>query len=601
MGVLQKAVQTYDAWQNGNWIISENHEPMAPIAHMTVRPTYIVTIDSNGNFQSVERYKKDGLKIPIPVTEESSGRANSPAPHGLCDNLGYVSNYFDTKKYGLYCNQLKEWIEFDPKQPKLEAIYEYVCSGTIIDDVKNFLEIDDISGEDKSTIAWIVNGTEASFSEVWKDKELFESFKNFYLYKISAGKRDVCYIEGSNQLSAAQHLKGVFSKSGNAKIISANDSTNFTFKGRFIDSDEAVTVGYIASQKAHNALKWILSNFSDVKGSRAFVCWNPNGKTVPKVTNNLLLRGDSNERLNFADYKAKLNGVLSGYRTNLPEGENIVIAAFDAATTGRLSISYYNEINGSDFLDRIKYWDETCCWDSGFYGVEGPSLYEIIKFAFGTKRDTNNVAYLDVDEKIIGEQMQRLIHCRVDKAKFPVDIMKALVVKAGNLQIYDAKIRNRLLFVSCAAIRKFRIDKFGLEEDKEMALDPERKDRSYQYGRLLALLEKAEKDTFDKDEKRETNAIRMQSVFVQRPAYAVKIITEQVKKASYPRLSIGARMFYEKEIGKIWEILSDFPEHEINKPLSETYLLGYYLQKNIMYTSNKNNINEDNQEDLENE
>lgn len=37
-------------------------------------------------------------------------------------------------------------------------------------------------------------------------------------------------------------------------------------------------------------------------------------------------------------------------------------------------------------------------------------------------------------------------------------------------------------------------------------------------------MEKIERDTYDASENRETNAIRMQSVFVQRPGYAAKVI-----------------------------------------------------------------------------
>lgn len=117
-----------------------------------------------------------------------------------------------------------------------------------------------------------------------------------------------------------------------------------------------------------------------------------------------------------------------------------------------------------------------------------------------------------------------------------------------------------------------------------MALDVEKKDRSYQYGRLLAVLEKIEKDTYDKGDSRETNAIRMQSVFVKRPAYTTKIVLEQLKNSYYPKLNPGARIYYDKIIGQIMEIISEFDDYEYNKPLSETYLLGYYLQQNNMYS-----------------
>lgn len=123
-----------------------------------------------------------------------------------------------------------------------------------------------------------------------------------------------------------------------------------------------------------------------------------------------------------------------------------------------------------------------------------------------------------------------------------------------------------------------------------MALEEYRKDRSYQFGRLLAIMEKIEKDTYESDEEREANAIRMQTVFVQRPGYATKIILGQLKNVYYPKLPPGLRGYYDKMIGQIMEIISAFDE-EYNKSLSETYLLGYYLQKNALYTKKEKDNN----------
>ena len=130
-----------------------------------------------------------------------------------------------------------------------------------------------------------------------------------------------------------------------------------------------------------------------------------------------------------------------------------------------------------------------------------------------------------------------------------------------------------------------------------MALEPDKKDRSYQFGRLLAVLEKAERDTYDSDEKREPNAVRMQSVFVQRPGYAAKIILDQIKNAYYPRLSVGSRMYYERLIGGIMQVISEFGDEDYNKPLKETYVMGYYLQKNALYTKKNNDINSEEETD----
>ena len=134
-----------------------------------------------------------------------------------------------------------------------------------------------------------------------------------------------------------------------------------------------------------------------------------------------------------------------------------------------------------------------------------------------------------------------------------------------------------------------------------MALEPERKDRSYQFGRLLAVMEKIETDTYDSSEKREPNAMRLQSVFVRRPGYIARIVMEQLKSAYYPRLRVGQRIFYDRLIGEIMDKISECGEADYNKPLTETYLPGYYLQKNALYArkdqSEKTNDMEDENHD----
>lgn len=117
-----------------------------------------------------------------------------------------------------------------------------------------------------------------------------------------------------------------------------------------------------------------------------------------------------------------------------------------------------------------------------------------------------------------------------------------------------------------------------------MALEPEKDDRSYQFGRLLAVLEKVERDTYENGEDREPNAMRMQSVFCQRPMYAFGIIEKQLEQAYFPRLKPGIRGWYKSIIAQIMGIISQAPETQWNLPLEDSYLMGYYLQRNALYT-----------------
>ena len=93
------------------------------------------------------------------------------------------------------------------------------------------------------------------------------------------------------------------------------------------------------------------------------------------------------------------------------------------------------------------------------------------------------------------QQVQRLLSCRVDKGKMPADIARAAAETASNLQIIpDAGIREMVLFTACAVLRKYHYDRY--QEEWKMALEADKKDISYQYGRLLAVFEKIERDTY---------------------------------------------------------------------------------------------------------
>lgn len=579
MGLLQKALETYEAMEKIVGIYEEGkEEPLAPIGHIVTKAQIEVTINADGEFKGAKLADKD-KKIIIPVTEESSGRTNSPAAHPLCEQLGYLLGD-DEGKFDLYINNLTQWCQSAYAHPKAKAVLAYIQQRTLRSDLINAgISLD----KEKDMVCWRVLGFGISdHSAVWEDVDLMKAYSSYYLSQ-KQGETNLCMLTGEDTHITWQHLKGAFSLNGNAKIISANDSSNYTYRGRFAEPEEAASMGYLASQKAHNALKWLISTQGTTQGGRAFVCWNPQGRAVPTPTQPVQDQSEEEDDLfDYSNYRQALRCKLQGYQDKWQPEDQVIIAAFDAATAGRLAITYYNEMLGSDFLDRLARWDETCCWADYYHGIQSPLLYNIIAFAFGTPRGENGK--VTPDERLIAPQMQRLLSCRIDQAAFPLDIMRALVTRAGNLQIYTKTNRNRLLCIACAAIRKYYID--HQKGEFKLALEPERKDRSYQWGRLLAVMEKIERDTYDSDEKREPNAIRMQSIFVKRPGYAFMVIMEQLKNAYYPRLHVGLRTKYERLISEIMEQLhlSLEDSEDYGKPLTESYLPGYYLQKSALYT-----------------
>lgn len=589
MGIFQKACETYDSLSHyvGEYS-SDFKEVLAPVGHMTTKAQIEISLNANGDFISAEQVDKKSPKIIIPATEESAGRTSGNAPHPLCDNLKYLSPE-NADYHNAYIKQLADWTSSQYSHPFLFSILTYVENGTILADIE---KAGIKANDDKDTVIWKVMGIENEDSACWTNKNLFKSFSEYYLSARNSDNKVCCMVSGENTVQAKQHLKGISAKNGNAKLISSNDTSNFTYRGRFTEPDEALTIGYLASQKAHNALKWMISNQGVIIGDRTFVCWNPRGKKLPKP--NFPLPRKSSQITKMSDYKRDLDLALKSFRSEFAPDDEAVIAIFDAATKGRLALTYYNEMAAEDFLEKLKLWDESCAWIHNRFGISSPSLDNIVNYAFGTEQS----GFIETKNEIKREQIQRLLNCRLNEVMMPYDIVHAISIKTMFPTSYKEKNNlDMLYFIACAVIRKYYIDKF--KEVYDMALEKERPDRSYQYGRLLAVLEKAEADTYESGEDRPTCAVRMQSAFCTRPAQTAKNILDQLKAGYYPKLRPGTRNYYDKLIGEILEMISQFSDDEWNSPLKETFIMGYYLQKNALYTKKDNNNN--NVEGKENE
>ena len=572
MGLLQKAVETYDAMADRAGVVYENEkEPLAPISHIMKQPQIKITLDQNGNFVTAQALDKDTPKIIIPATEESAGRTSKKAaalPHPLCDYLRYLLPQ-NQVEYQHYISQLSDWTNSPFTHPKLHAVLHYVQGGTILADLSQA----GIAVEEKAMVCWEVNGLgEKLNGPCWTDRTLMNAYTDYIAAKQANTSPVLCMVSGEMEVPAGQHPKGVVPINGNAKLISTNDSSGFTYRGRFDEAEQAATVSYTASQKAHNALRWLVANQSVPFGGRTFLCWNPQGIQIPKVTGPMGRKSGTAQRsATPSQYQKQLREALSGWKENLPQSAGVAIAVFDAATTGRLAVTYYNELLVSDFLDRLHNWEASCCWENGPYGIQSPSLFQIVSWAFGTPRSGKP----EIDDRILKQQMQRLVACRADRAPFPLDVERALTEKASCLLLYEGEARQKLLFTACSAIRKYHYD--HLKEEWDMALDKNCSDRSYLFGRLLAITEAVENSTYTDENRRETNAMRMQKAFALRPMSTWRFLEEKLEPY-YKQLKPGLRQYYRN---LTQEVVDKLPvsDGNLNQKLEDIYLLGYYHQR----------------------
>lgn len=116
---------------------------------------------------------------------------------------------------------------------------------------------------------------------VWQDSKLKDMWINYCGNFEESSNFD--YLgQQLNQL-AKTHPKNINSRTANAKLISCNDTSGLTFRGRFNTQDEAVQIDALASQKIHNTLKWLINNYGYYLDSQVIVIWSVDSDTNQKV------------------------------------------------------------------------------------------------------------------------------------------------------------------------------------------------------------------------------------------------------------------------------------------------------------------------------
>lgn len=595
----------YETYDNNSFAIGkrDNDETvLLPIAHSTQNAQLEISIDKDGNFIRAKKVEKSDAVTVIPVTEDSCSRGNGVFPHPLCDKLVYVAGDYEKycskanslKSYEEYIKQLEGWSKSSFSHEKAAAVFKYLIKRTTVKDLveekllkldsngklNDDIKIEGVSQEDVF-VRFIVQKRGENDGAVWKDNSLYDSFINYYIYNIE--NKDICYVTGKNLLCSDKHPSKIRNSGDKSKLLSSNDTSGFTYMGRFTNSKQAYSIGYIPSQKAHNALRWLIQKQGYKRDDSAIIAWAVNGARIPdplENTNEMFYEEIGEEVDTAASYALRLNRAISGYSSDLNTATKIVVMSFDAATTGRLSITYYKEINGSEFLDRILNWHLHCSWkhqyskNKGRYSFIGaPSPREIALASFGVEQNNK----LTANEKLIKSTVERLLPCIIDGRMIPYDIVNASFHNAVRSTHMFIDNWNNILTTTCAIVKKHRYEKY--KEEYDMALNFECNDRSYLFGRLLAVADRVEYLTYENGEKRETNAKRYMNVFTKRPAKAWEIIYKNLLPY-LNKLKPGQKIKYDNMISEIGAMLDE--QMYKNDSLSELFLLGYYCQSDYM-------------------
>ncbi len=618
MSWLQTLNQTYDSSIGNIVLMDEDQYPLLPICHTTVRAHISITVDMSGNLVRVELVPKESSRTIIPCTEESGGRTSGRVSHPLADNLTYVAgdywkyeNESDSKDdsgekkkhkdfqadYNLYVHNLKAWCESEYGDEMLSAVLHYVSKGTICKDLieRGILFLDDsgkiqndwkdvenkpelcslVTGDIyKAAVKWKVETPNLDEIDLSKESKIWNMWIQYYVGK--QDDKDICYATGELTQISDIHPAKIRNDGDKSKLISSNDNSGFTYRGRFIEGRDACTIGFTTTQKAHNALRWLISKQGYKRGSWCIVSWVVTGgkKAINPVLDLMELFEDYDDEDSTASTgmiaSQTINKLVRGYHGEV-DNNGIVTMVLDSATPGRLSIINYHEFKGSAFEDNLNNWYESCSWPRIYKTPDDgrklrttlpPSLVDIVRCAYG----------YDVDDKLLKSTLSRLVVCITERAPFPTDIANSVINNACRPVAYEPWEWERILSLACALYKKMKS-----EEGYLMTLDKERKTRDYLYGRLLAVADRMENYAlFLAKEERQTNAMRSFQKFADRPFSTWRNL--ELSLGPYRARLGGKSSYYDKTI---MEIMNMFDPDDFNsdKRLSGEFLLGFYTQR----------------------
>ena len=608
MGIFQRGIETYDYLMDHlSEVASETAMPVAPICHYISNATLTIVLTKDGDFYDVDEVDKANAKFAFPVTEKSLVRTVNPVPHGLCENLKYLdpsSGEFIRN----YVDQLSGWATSEYSHPFLYPVLKYVKSGTILTDIYNsgltkYFRLDESGNirlhDPKAMVRWsVVDVSSREVENCWECSSLMTAWADYYMAVIQQdSKRDLCMMTGKMAVLTEKHPKAIFPTAGNAKLISANDDKEFTFRGRFENAEQALSVSFEGSQKSHIALKWLSYTRSVIYGQKAFVCWIPKNnmsflidKPMDQISGQQAIPEFDLEKADTStpvSYRSALRRILDGRCSDVSNEDNVVIAVFQAPSKGCGSVTYYSELPGKEFFQRLYKWDAGCAW--WFNGnLKTPPLRQIVLSAFGTQRG----AWLEASDAVMARQMEALITCRMATGLIPRSLVMTLVEKASTPLRYDQNIWRSILNTTCAVLNKYYKDMEGIEP-MEWTLD--KPDRSFQFGRLLAVLERAEEDYyyFSNTAPRQPNAQKEMAAFRQHPMDVFERLNRFVSTAYVARIPKWAQDRYARIRDQALETLTGLSGEDLNAPLANTYLLGYSLQRRAFYTKkNQENTEE---------
>ncbi|KIC78181.1 type I-C CRISPR-associated protein Cas8c/Csd1 [Streptococcus constellatus] len=631
MDFFTSLLKTYEKAEEIGLVDQQNGDNpvLLPLYHTSLKSNgkniIAVKLDQDGSFYKAE-VMDDNQTIIFPVTGDSVARSGSnPAPHPLVDKFSYYVSEANQSQYDNFHEQLANWIAYCEEgkvKDFLMKIQHFILQTDFLSSILQSLYSEHYqreglkitysdSDEKNKTVdlsAYFLEFSIVQFhgfkdESVTSYKALHQSFISFMT--ANQDNLKTCNISGRMEQITNKH-RGLM---GNAKIISVSNKGE-AYKGRFKEREDVFSVGYETSEKIHLMIKYLLENKNSstwLGSSQYLINWfsddlvNESQLDIVKPIFNDLFEDDEEESL----VPIKPNEESRQIGSSFIKGQKLFgndatyyIAILNKTSNGRIALKYFRQVQVSQLLKNLETWQEDHSWEaktkSGNYKLRTPTFNEIINAAYGVDRER----YLELDnDSFKSDQYQQLVTALIDGNPIPSTIVKKLEANIKQRQKYP-KHWSQVQQISLAILHKqYR------REFKPM-LDHENTNRSYLFGRLLAIFELMESKKYEienpnkdkKESNRITNAERYWNAYTSQPAKLMMNLTNKIKPYEEAVRLNAYGIFHklDKERAEIVQLLSpQMAKKDINDPLDYQFIFGYYAEKQFFYTKQEKNESEE--------
>lgn len=306
---------------------------------------------------------------------------------------------------------------------------------------------------------------------------------------------------------------------------------------------------------------------------------NSNENKLADDDNQLLANHSKTLGKSFAD---KLNLTLQGYRQKLDAHDQISVITLDSATPGRMAVTYYHESMPNDYIDALQAWHTQFSWyfyykdkDSGQrkLTIKAPTPKQIAQVAYGTR----------LSDALKKQVLSQILPCIVEgsKRQIPYALVQLCFKRACNPLNIEHWEWEQNFHTTCALFRGYIYRQ--TKKEIKMELDNQCDNRSYLFGRLLAIANHIENlaMAISNEGYRPTNAFKYMQRFTHHPAEVWMMLRTQLLHPYQKRLIAHVPPLNEAYNDLMAEIelnLKNLDEFTNNKPLTPEFVIGYDLQ-----------------------